>query len=104
MQEVNQDTQEQNQYHESMINALTVENNQLKEENGAAKQLLISVVLNYLLLFKDVFLLIFHLLIRLIILIESSRVFNRRGWHRDQTCRRGRHLTFHHHLFKETVG
>lgn len=51
---------------------LTGENNQLKEENGAAKQLLISVVLNYLLLFKDVFLLIFHLLIRLIILIESS--------------------------------
>ncbi|WOH05511.1 hypothetical protein DCAR_0624928 [Daucus carota subsp. sativus] len=42
LKEVNQDTREHNQYQESMINALAVENFQLKEENGAAKELLIS--------------------------------------------------------------
>ncbi|KAL6505745.1 hypothetical protein OROHE_023124 [Orobanche hederae] len=41
------DTQEQNEYQEAMINALTVENCQLKEENGAAKKLLISNLPEY---------------------------------------------------------
>ncbi|KAK1360081.1 XH domain-containing protein [Heracleum sosnowskyi] len=48
LKEVKNDAQEQHQYHESMINALTVENCQLKEENGAAKQLLISNLPEYL--------------------------------------------------------
>lgn len=77
MQEINQDTQERNQYQESVINALTVENYRLKEENGAAKQLLISV---FHLLFASryvpaTFLLIFIFLISFIVLIESTRVF-----------------------------